>query len=94
MSFKASIRQLNVPSQGSGVYCPAMPVHRSPMDKLIDEAVRLGGHKSKSAAVTAALDAYVRQMKRATFRGLIGTVDFHDDVDHRALRRRRTGRGR
>jgi Arc/MetJ family transcription regulator len=59
-------------------------------DKLIDEAVRLGKHKSKKEAVTAALESYIRQQKRRGFRSLIGKVDFHDDFDHRALRRRRT----
>ncbi len=59
-------------------------------DKLIDQALRLGKHKSKKEAVTAALESYIRQQKRRGFRALIGKVDFHDDFDHRALRRRRT----
>jgi Arc/MetJ family transcription regulator len=58
-------------------------------DKLIDQAVRLGKHKSKKEAVTAALESYVRQRKRAGLSDLIGNVDFHDDFDHRAMRRRR-----
>ena len=59
-------------------------------DKLIEEAVRLGKHKSKKEAVTAALESYIRLQKRRGLRALIGKVDFHDDFDHRALRRRRT----
>ena len=60
-------------------------------DKLIGQAVRLGKHKSKKEAVTAALEAYVRQRKRAGLRDLIGAVEFNDDFDHRAARRRRAG---
>ena len=58
--------------------------------RLIDEAVRLGRHKSKKEAVTAALESYIRHQKRRGYRSLIGKVDFHEDFDHRALRRRRT----
>ncbi len=59
-------------------------------DALIAEAVELGKHKTKKEAVTAALDFYIRRQKRSDLRDLIGKVDFHDDFDHRALRRRRT----
>ena len=59
-------------------------------DKLINQAVRLGNHKSKKEAVTAALESYIRQRTRAGLRELIGKVDFHDDFDRRALSRRRT----
>ena len=60
-------------------------------DRLIEQAVRLGKHKSKKEAVTAALGAYVRQGKRAGLRDLIGAVEFHDDFGRRTARRRRTG---
>jgi hypothetical protein len=56
--------------------------------------VCFGNHKSKREAVTAALVAYVRARKRSGFRDLIGAVDFHDEFDHRLLRRRRTAKGR
>jgi Arc/MetJ family transcription regulator len=55
-------------------------------DRLIEQAVRLGKHKSKKEAVTAALEAYVRQGKRAGLRNLIGAVDFHEDFNRRGRR--------
>ena len=68
-----------------------MPTNLALDDKLIQQAVRLGKHKSKKEAVTAALESYVRQRKRAGLRDLVGNVDFHEDFDHRSMRRRRTG---
>ncbi len=58
-------------------------------DRLIEQAVRLGKHKTKKEAVTAALEQYIRAKLREGIKDLIGKVDFHDDFDHKALRRKR-----
>jgi Arc/MetJ family transcription regulator len=58
-------------------------------DKLIQEAVRAGGHKSKKAAVTAALTEYVRSRRRQRILKWRGQVEYFDDYDYKALRRRR-----
>lgn len=58
-------------------------------DNLISEAVRLGKHKTKKEAVTAALEQYIKARRRAGIKDLIGKVDFHDDFDQKSLRRRR-----
>lgn len=57
-------------------------------DKLIDDAVRAGGHKTKKAAVTAALLEYVRSRRRQRILRLKGQVEYFDDYDYKALRRR------
>lgn len=57
-------------------------------DKLIDEAVRVGGHKTKKAAVTAALIEYVRSRQRRQILRWRGRVDYFDDYDYKTLRRR------
>lgn len=49
-------------------------------DKLIARAVRLGRHKTKRDAVTAALEFYVRQRKLDGLDALIGQVDYDDDA--------------
>lgn len=59
---------------------------------LIDEAVRLGNHKTKKEAVTTALQEYVRMKKRLMIHDLIGKVEYYDDVDHKARRRRKARR--
>ncbi len=58
-------------------------------DKLIEAAVRAGGHKTKKAAVTAALNEYVRSRRRRQVLQMRGQVEYFDDYDYKALRRRR-----
>lgn len=60
-------------------------------DKLIEEAQKLGGHKSKKAAVTAALDEYVRYRKQLDALKLRGSIEYDPDYDYRHHRRRRSG---
>ena len=57
-------------------------------DKLIEEAVRAGGHKTKKAAVTAALTEYVRSRRREGILRWKSQVEYFDDYDYKALRRR------
>jgi Arc/MetJ family transcription regulator len=56
-------------------------------DKLIEEARRVGGHKTKKDAVTAALVEYVQRRRRLRILGAFGTVDFDPKYDYKAERR-------
>jgi len=58
-------------------------------DKLIEEARRTGGHKTKKEAVTAALDEYVRRHKQLKLIEQFGTVDFDPRYDYKAERQRK-----
>ena len=58
-------------------------------DKLIGEAVKLGGHRTKRAAVTQALVEYVQHLEQLRVAGLFGTVDFDPAYDYKAQRRKR-----
>jgi len=58
-------------------------------DKLIDEAVELGQHKSKKDAVNAALREYVQYRKRLRIIDLFGTIDYDPKYDYKADRRRK-----
>jgi hypothetical protein len=58
-------------------------------DKLIETARKLGGHKTKKAAVTAALDEYIRRHKQQEIIHLFGTIDFDPDYDYKAERKAR-----
>jgi Arc/MetJ family transcription regulator len=60
-------------------------------DNLIEEARKLGGHKSKRAAVTAALDEYVRRHKQTEVIRLFGTIDYDPAYDFKAERKVRRG---
>lgn len=57
-------------------------------DRLIEEARRVGGHATKKAAVTAALDEYIRRRKQRDILKLFGTIDYDSDYDYKANRRR------
>ena len=55
-------------------------------DRLIDEARRVGKHKTKKEAVTAALDEYVRRRKQLEILELAGTIDYDPDYDYKKVR--------
>lgn len=56
---------------------------------LAEEVRRLGRHKTKTAAVNAALYEYVRRHKQLAIVELFGTIDFDPEYDYKAERRRR-----
>ena len=58
-------------------------------DKLIEEARRLGAHKSKKEAVTTALQEYVKRHRQQRILSDFGTVDFDPAYDYKAERRRK-----
>lgn len=57
-------------------------------NKLIDEAVRVGGHRTKKAAVTEALEEYVQRRKQLEVLELFGTIDYDEEYDYKAQRAR------
>ena len=65
-----------------------MPTNLAIDDRLIEEARQVGHHGTKKEAVTAALDEYIRRRKQMQILDLFGTVDYHEDYDYKAIRRR------
>jgi len=65
-----------------------MPTNLAIDDRLIEEARQIGHHRTKREAVTAALDEYIRRRKQMQILDLFGTIDYHEDYDYRANRRR------
>ncbi|MGH7145918.1 MAG: type II toxin-antitoxin system VapB family antitoxin [Planctomycetota bacterium] len=57
-------------------------------DKLIDEARRLGHHKTKKATVTAALQEYIQRRNQLKIVDLFGATPYVKGFDHRAERSR------
>jgi hypothetical protein len=60
-------------------------------DHLIEEAQRLGGHRTKKEAVTAALKEYIRRRKQQDVLALFGTIDFDPGYDYKRERWRKRG---
>ena len=63
--------------------------NRGTNDKLIEEARRLGRHRTKTEAVTAALNEYIIQRRQLEVLQLLGTVDFDPNYSYKAERRKR-----
>lgn len=49
-------------------------------DALIEEARKIGAHKTKREADTAALNEYVRLRKQRKILDLFGTIDFDSSL--------------
>ena len=56
-------------------------------DSLIEEARLVGKHLTKKAAVTAALEEYIRHRRQMEILDLFGTVDFDSTYDYKKSRK-------
>jgi Arc/MetJ family transcription regulator len=56
-------------------------------DKLILKAVKLGGHKTKKAAVSKALIEYVQHLEQEKILSLFGKVEYDAEYDYKKQRR-------
>jgi Arc/MetJ family transcription regulator len=66
-----------------------MPTNLAIDDKLLDEALRLGEHRTKKATVNEALLEYIQRRKRLKLLDRFGTIDFDPSWDYRAERGKR-----
>ncbi len=57
-------------------------------DRLIKEALTLGNHRTKKAAVTQALTDYIRHLRQERILELFGKVDFDPAYDYKRHRAR------
>jgi Arc/MetJ family transcription regulator len=66
-----------------------MPTNLAIDDELLEEARRVGGHRTKRATVTEALEEYIRRRRQVEILGAFGTVEYDPAFDYKAQRRRR-----
>ena len=66
-----------------------MPTNLALDDKLIREALKVGGHRTKREAVNEALREYVQHRKRLRALEAFGTVTMDSRYDYKRLRRKR-----
>ena len=57
--------------------------------RLLQEAQRLGGQKTKRETVNEALEEYIRNRKQAAILQLFGKVDFDKTYDYKRARKLR-----
>lgn len=58
-------------------------------DALIEQARRVGKHRTKKEAVTSALREYVRRRRQLEILDLVGQVPFDETYDYKSLRQRK-----
>jgi hypothetical protein len=56
---------------------------------LVDQAVAVGGRRTKKEAVTEALQEYIARRRQAQTSRLFGTIDYDPKYDYKKQRRRR-----
>ncbi len=66
-----------------------MPTNLAIDDRLINEAKRIGKHRTKKEAVTAALEEYVRHRGQLRILDLQGKIEYDPDYDYKQLRRKK-----
>jgi Arc/MetJ family transcription regulator len=57
-------------------------------DRLLEEALKAGGHKTKKDTVNEALREYIQRRKQLRIVELFGTVEFDPHYDYKRQRRR------
>ena len=60
-----------------------MPTNLAIDDRLLEEAQKVGGHRTKKATVTEALEEYIQHRKQAKILELFGTVEFDPKYDYK-----------
>lgn len=65
-----------------------MPTNLHIDDALLEEAKKLGGHRTKRETVTEALQEYVRRRRQKGILELFGTLDWDETFDYKDERSR------
>jgi Arc/MetJ family transcription regulator len=58
-------------------------------DRLLDEALEVGGQRTKKDTVTQALEEYVQRRRQRRILELFGKIDFDPKYDYKRQRRRK-----
>ena len=69
-----------------------MPTNLAIDDRLIAEAQKVGRHRTKKEAVTAALDEYIRKRKKLDVLEMFGKIDYDEGYDYKLERDRKPKR--
>jgi len=55
---------------------------------LLEEAVEIGGRKTKKAAVTEALQEYIQRRRQREILATFGSIDYDPSFDYKEQRKR------
>jgi Arc/MetJ family transcription regulator len=65
-----------------------MPTNLAIDDKLLEEAQKVGGHRTKKDTVNEALREYIQRRRQIKIVKLFGTIEFDRAHDYKKQRRR------
>lgn len=65
-----------------------MPTNLAIDDELLQEAQKMGGHRTKKATVTEALEEYIRRRKQLQILELFGKIEYDPNYDYKEARER------
>jgi hypothetical protein len=66
-----------------------MPTNLAIDDRLLEEALKAGGHSTKKDTVNEALREYIQRRKQVEIISLFGKIDFDPKYDYKRQRKRR-----
>ena len=66
-----------------------MPTNLAIDDKLLNEALTVGGYKTKRETVNEALREFIQRRERLRLVNLFGKIDYDSKYDYKRERRRR-----
>lgn len=66
-----------------------MPTNLAINDELLQEAQKLGRHRTKRETVNAALDEYIQRRKQQELVSLFGKIDYDEKYDYKRERRKK-----
>jgi Arc/MetJ family transcription regulator len=65
----------------------AMPTNLAIDDDLLEEAQKVGRHRTKRETVNAALDEYIKRRKQQEILSLFGKIDYDDAYNYKRERK-------
>jgi Arc/MetJ family transcription regulator len=66
-----------------------MPTNLAIDDDLLEQALTIGGHRTKRATVNEALREFIQRRQRLELTNLVGKVDYDPRYDYKKERRAR-----
>ena len=66
-----------------------MPTNLAIDDRLLQEAQRIGNHRTKKETITAALMEYIQRRKQSQVLSLFGKIKFDERYDYKRERGKR-----
>ena len=64
-----------------------MPTNLAIDDELLQQALSVGGHRTKKDTVTEALQEYIQRRTQLQLLELAGSIDYDDDFDYKEQRK-------